>query len=231
MSDYRHQINYYHFLQWGKILVNVIGQSYEILTDLDGISILKKIEIAARTCYKSEDRISEDGSSAMDLCRRLVKNGHFAMVEHGGLISVKIICNRGMTHELVRHRLASYGQESTRYCDYSKNRHGNEISVIKPSHMKGNDEALETWKKSMEEAERAYFRLRDQGISPQIARGVLPLDLKTEIVISANPTEWRHIFKLRTAISAHPQIRDLMRDLLEDIRKRVPILFDDISWE
>lgn len=228
-------------------MVKIIEQSYEILTNLDGLVILKNIEKAARTCYKSEHLITEDGESAKKLCKKLVELKHTAMLEHGGLISVRIICNRGLTHELVRHRLCSFAQESTRYCDYSKDKHGNEITVIRPLIFSErqveftnkedfiitdlmNSEKYYTWYMAMDVAEQCYFELRKLGVSPQVARGVLPIDLKTEIIISANPTEWRHIFKLRTSNAAHPQIRTIMRNLLEDFKKKIPIIFDDIKY-
>jgi len=211
-------------------MVKIIEQSYEIITNLDGLVILKNIEKASRTCYKSENLITEDGESAKKLCKKLVELGHTAMLEFGGMIHVKIICNRGLTHELVRHRLCSYAQESTRYCDYTKDKHGKEITVIKPLKF---DDVMQfyIWKKAMEYAEFFYFYLRKLGFPPQIARGVLPIDIKTEINISANPTQWRHIFKLRTSESAHPQIRTLMKSLLEDFKKKIPIIFDDIKVE
>lgn len=219
-------------------MVKIIEQSFEILTDLEGLRILKQIEKAARTCYKSEDEITEDGSSAKKLITILVKRGHTAMIEHGGLISVKIICNRGLTHELVRHRLASYAQESSRYVKYKGG-----IVVILPLSFKESYEVYKhgyettetdygflTWLESMKQSERAYLRLIELGYKPQIARGVLPIDVKTEIIVSANPTEWRHIFKMRTANDAHPQIRAIMRDVLDIFKEKIPIVFDDITY-
>jgi len=239
-------------------MVKIIEQSYKILTNLDGLVILKNIEEAARTCYKSEHLITEDSESAKNLVKNLVKRGHTAMLEHGGMISVRIICNRGLTHELVRHRLCSYAQESTRYCDYSKDKHGNEITVILPldfydlhtiitedtdcvdtmlmaefgdkySFSVGEYNQYNCWKKAMRNAEESYFKLRSYGVLPQIARGVLPIDIKTEIIVSANPTQWRHIFRLRTSPAAHPQIRIIMINILKDFKKKIPIIFDDIS--
>ena len=223
-------------------MVKIVNQSYEILTNLDGLVILKNIERAARTCYKSEHLITEDGESAKKLCKMLVDRGHTAMLEFGGNIHVKIICNRGLTHELVRHRLLliSFAQESTRYCDYSKDKHGNEITVIIPLKFKDffrtpntteivNEQFL-TWMDTMKYIEKSYFKLRKLGISPQVARGVLPIDLKTEINISTNPTAWRHIFKLRTSEYAHPQIREMMRNILDDFKEKIPIIFDDITY-
>lgn len=215
-------------------MVKIIEQSYKIITDLDGLVILKNIERAARTCYKSENLITEDGESAKRLVKFLVKRGHTAMLEFGGMIHVLIICNRGLTHELVRHRLNSFAQESTRYCDYTMHRHRNEITVIRPLSF-GDDIVYEKykytiWEVAMQNAEDSYFRLRGYGVPPQIARGVLPIDIKTEINIAANPTQWRHILKLRTSNAAHPQIRTLMRELLEEFKQKIPIIFDDIVY-
>ena len=209
-------------------MVKIIEQSYEIITKLDGLAILKNIEIAARTCYKSEDKITEDGESAKKMCRMLVKLGHTAMLEFGGMIHVLIISNRGLSHELVRHRLGTFAQESTRYCDYSKDKHGNEITVIKPIGLSKYSQEYDLWVSAMVFSELIYIQLRDSGILPQIARGVLPIDIKTEINISTNPTHWRHIFKLRNSPAAHPQIRAIMINLLEDFKEKIPIIFDDI---
>ena len=216
-------------------MVKIINQSYEIITKLDGLVILKNIEKAARTCYKSEDKITEDGESAKKLVKKLMsfEPKHTAMLEFGGMIHVLIISNRGLSHELVRHRLCSYGQESTRYCDYSKNKHGNEITVIKPLNFHNRPPLVEfdkyiAWYKAMENAENSYFKLRDMGVLPQIARGVLPIDVKTEINISTNPTQWRHILKLRTSPAAHPQIRAIMIGILKDFKEKIPIIFDDL---
>ena len=214
-------------------MVKIIDQSYKIITNLDGLVILKEIERAARTCYKTEGLITEDGESAKKLCKMLIEKNHTAALEFGGMIHVLIICNRGLTHELVRHRLCSYMQESTRYCDYSKDKHGNEITVIMPLEFQHESDIdwcqYQIWQFAMESAEKSYFELRNAGVSPQVARGVLPLDLKTEINISANPTQWRHILKLRTSEAAHPQIRAIMTGILQDFKKKIPIIFDDIN--
>ena len=221
-------------------MVRIIDQSYKIITDLNGLVILKNIELAARTCYKSEHLITEDGESAKKLVKKLVGLRHTAMLEFGGNIHVRIICNRGLTHELVRHRLCSFAQESTRYCDYTNVKHSRELTVIRPIGFRCLDNEnwdekerkiniqFEIWKYAMEKAESCYFRLRGQGVSPQVARGVLPIDTKTEINISANPTEWRHIFRLRTSKAAHPQIREIMLNLLRDFRAEILYIFDEL---
>lgn len=212
-------------------MVKIIEQSYKIMTNLDGLVILKNIEFAARTCYKSEYLIDENGESAKKLVKKLVELGHTAMIEFGGNIHIKIICNRGLTHELVRHRLCSFAQESTRYCNYSKDKHGNQITVIKPLNLNEDSLAAKLWGNAMRNAEISYLKLIHLGVSPQVARGVLPIDVKTEINISANPTQWRHILKLRTSNAAHPQIREIMRDILSDFKRQIPFIFNDIKYE
>jgi len=222
-------------------MVKVIEQNWFIHEDLDGIKMLKRIERIARVCYKSEERITKN--SYKKLCKDLVAKGHFAMLEHGGLITVDIISNRGLSHELVRHRLASYAQESTRYCNYNKEKHNRELTVIKPLWIKEATQKLNMpidfmyepitpahyWLQNMLVAESTYKTLIEEGKTPQEARGVLPIDVKTHIVISANPTEWRHILKLRTSKYAHPQIREIMLEVLNYFQTLIPIIFDDIG--
>lgn len=201
-----------------------VGISAELLTDI-GPEVLRRIEAAGRTCYKSEAKITAD--SAPRFVAMLIQRGHDAMLEHGGLLTARFIVPRGVSHELVRHRLASFAQESTRYCDYART---GEITVIRPCWLDGAPTgAEELWRTSMALAEDAYQRLRRLGVAPELARGVLPTDLKTEVVISANPREWRHLVALRTTADAHPQCRAAVRLLLPELRSRVPVLFDDVG--
>lgn len=214
--------------------MKAIEAGYEILDPIsvDGIEELKKIERAARTCYKTEDKITDDGSSARKMVAGLIKSGHEAMLEHGGL-SVRFVCDRGVSHELVRHRMASFAQESTRYCNYSKDKFGNELTFVMPTLYKSDfmeDEAWNCWVETMKKCEESYMKLIKMGVSPQMARSVLPNSLKTEVVVTANWREWRHILSLRCAPDAHPDIRCLMIDLLEELHDKIPVLFDDI-WE
>lgn len=214
--------------------MKAIEAGFEILDPIsvDGIEELKKIERAARTCYKSEDKITEDGSSARKMVAGLIKSGHEAMLEHGGL-TVRFVCDRGVSHELVRHRMASFAQESTRYCNYSKDKFGNELTFVMPTLYKDDfmeDEAWNCWVETMKKCEESYMKLIKMGVSPQMARSVLPNSLKTEVVVTANWREWRHILSLRCAPDAHPDIRCLMIDLLEELHDKIPVLFDDI-WE
>lgn len=205
--------------------MKIIDASYEILDELNGEAILKKIEKVARTCYKSEDKITED--SAKKMVRNLIKNGHEAMLEHFSF-SVKFIVDRGVSHELVRHRIASFAQESTRYCNYSKN---GDLSFIRPVFFKDDTPEFDNWCNVMETTERNYLNLINQGRTPQEARSVLPNSLKTEVVMTANLREWRHFFKLRAigiTGKSHPQMTEVTIPLLKDIQSKIPIIFDDL---
>ena len=210
----------------------ILKPSYQILTDISegGIDELRHIEWAARTCYKSEGKITSDGESAKKLVASLISNGHEAMLEHSQL-SVKFICDRGISHELVRHRICSFAQESTRYCNYMKDHFGRAITVIQPFFIKDGTTDFVSWYNLMERIEGQYFDMLHNGFTPQEARCVLPNCLKTEVVMTANYREWRNIFKLRCAEAAHPQMRELMRPLLDELKQRIPIIFDDIHYE
>jgi len=233
--------------------MKLIKPNFEILTYINGESILLEIEKAARTCYKSEGKIDYTlnasklppnnivlAQSARPLIQKLLNNGHLAMVEFGTDVTVKFICDRGVSHELVRHRVASFAQESTRYCNYNKNEN---IQFIIPCWFEKMEEItfngdissnpgfdpIGIWLKTMSEAEKNYNILIQKGWSPQQARSILPNSLKTEICVKANLREWRHIFELRTANGAHPQMRELMIPLLEEFKKQIPLLFDNIN--
>jgi thymidylate synthase (FAD) len=208
--------------------MKIIKPYTEILSGISkgGIEELQFIEKAARTCYKSEDKITENGESAKALIKRLISSGHEAMIEHSSL-SVKFVVDRGVSHEIVRHRLFSFAQESTRYCNYSKSKFGNNVTFIRPMFFV--DEALAEWIMACCGAEKAYFKLLEMGATPQEARTVLPNSVKTEIVVSGNYREWRNFFKLRTDKAAHPQMREVTIPLLNELKKRIPIIFDDIG--
>lgn len=206
--------------------MKIVKPSVEILTPIDGEKILNHIETIARTCYQSQQ-----SNNNHNLIKSLIRSEHFAMLEHYG-ITVKFVTDRGISHEIVRHRLASFAQESTRYCNYIKDKFGNEISVIKPQELvKGSFEYI-VWKKQCEQAEKAYFKLIDNGVSPETARSVLPTSLKTTIVMTANVREWRHFLNLRaigTTGKPHPDMQALAINLLNQFKSKIPILFDDIK--
>lgn len=206
--------------------MNIIKPRYDIYLPLSGEEILKHIERCGRVCYKSESKITED--SYKTFVGNIIKRGHEAVLEHFSF-SVTFTCDRGVSHEIVRHRVASYCQESTRYCNYEKEEFGGNITVIKPCYLDEGTEGYEIWKKACEEAESAYFKMLDFGCTPQEARAVLPNSLKTEIVMTANLREWRHYLKLRTSSAAHPQIREVSNMLLKELKELIPIIFDDID--
>ena len=196
------------------------------MDDIDGAKILQKLERCGRVCYKSEDKITE--GSAEKFIGMILKSGHESVLEHEKL-TVKFICDRGVTHEIVRHRIASYSQESTRYCNYSKDKFGNELTFIRPCFWADDSDEYAVWKQAMEEIEKTYVKLISLGAKPEEARSILPNSLKTEIVCTMNLREWRHFFRLRTAERAHPQIREISVALLDELKKRIPVIFDDIN--
>jgi len=209
--------------------MQIIPPSFKIVSPYDSdyaIDMCKDIERTARTCYKTEDKITDD--SYLTFLQMLINKKHHAMIEHS-MMSVRFICDRGVTHEMVRHRLCAFAQESTRYCNYTKGKFGGHITLIHPEGLTENQ--LARREEHFEAVQRLYEAEIAEGLSPNIARGVLPTCLKTEIVVTANWREWRHIFNMRTPMTAHPQMRQLMRPLLVEARELIPIVFDDITME
>ena len=224
--------------------MNILKAGFEILTPISegGIEELKHIEKIGRVCYKSEGKITEDGESAKKFVKMLIDRGHEAMIEHSSL-SVKFVVDRGVSHELVRQSIASFAQESTRYVNYSLEKFGNEINVIDihdginlDNKMKNMDSdtilaIMNEWCLAMGDAEKHYMKMIELGATPQIARSVLPNSTKTEITITANYREWRNFFKLRVPNTAHPSMREVTIPLLKELKRRLPIIFDDIEEE
>ena len=206
--------------------MKIINPSFEILSPVDGQAILQHIERCGRVCYKSEDKITD--TSAQTFVGSIIKRGHEAVLEHAS-VTVKFVVDRGVSHEIVRHRLAAYCQESTRYCNYSKDGFGGQVTFIQPNFLDRGTRGWELWVLACEQAEKAYFDLLNWGCSPQEARAVLPNSLKTEVVMTANLREWRHFFKLRTAPAAHPQMREVTIPLLRRMQELIPGVFDDIK--
>ena len=189
--------------------MNVIKPSIEIIDMKDYDEMIRKIEKIGRVCYKSEGKITEE--SAERFIRNILNRGHESVIEHES-VTVRMICDRGITHEIVRHRIASYSQESTRYCNYAGDKFNNQVTVIDLASgfeydlSKENDRAkYEVWTEAMEYAEKSYFRMLQLGATPQEARSILPNSLKTEIVVTMNLRSWRNFFHLRCDSHAHPQ--------------------------
>lgn len=207
--------------------MKIIEPGFEFMEEIDGITMLKNIERYGRVCYKSEDLITE--TSAGTFIKNILKNGHESVIEHEK-VTVKIICDRGVSNEIVRHRIASYSQESTRYCNYQKDKFGKELTFIKPLFWKEDSSEYAVWHDMMQMSENSYMRLINMGASPQEARSILPNSLKTELVVTMNLREWRHFFQLRTSEAAHPQMREITRVMLDSFREKIPIVFDDIDY-
>ncbi len=211
-----------------RYLLKIIKPYHEIINPLSEDEILKHLELAARLCYKSEHLIKP--GSAETLLKRCKGVGHMSVFEHIH-ISVRIICDRGISHELVRHRLCNFSQESTRYVNYSKGKFNGEMTVIKPFFWDEDSIQYEIWKGHCEETEFAYTALtQDFNATAQEARSVLPNSLKTEIITTANIREWLHIFSLRSSWKnkkAHPQMIEIMDQIREDFITRWPTLFGD----
>jgi len=186
--------------------------------------MLQRIELAARTCYKSEENITDD--SAVNFVKMLVKRGHEAMLEHGSM-TYRVICDRAIANEIVRHRLFSFAQESTRYVNYNK-RH---MQFIMPCFLKPKTKVFKFWKRAIEASETAYNVMIAKGATPQEARSVLPLSLKTEIIITGNLRQWRNFLKVRCDGTSHPQMRDVAKKILEHAHSHVPVVFADIYEE
>lgn len=209
--------------------MKIIKPTYEILDDINEDKILEFIEKAGRTCYKSEQLI-KDGS-AKKFVENILRLGHESVIEHEK-ISIRIICDRGVTHEIVRHRIASYSQESTRYCNYCNDKFGNELTFIEPIFFNTNSEEdiknKAIWIKSMKQIEENYNELIAGGAKPEQARAILPNSLKTEIVVTMNLRAWRHFLKLRTAKGAHPQIKEISNMILKEFKEKLPTIFGEL---
>lgn len=214
--------------------MKIVPASYQIMKpDVDDPKvyhdILKEITECGHIAYQSEQLVTDE--SAERFVRRLIRDGHESVLEHVSM-RVKFTVDRGFSHELVRHRLASFTQSSTRYCNYSQDRFGNEITVIRPCFLDNSSGAFNTWSRAMVDCENAYFMMLSQGCTPQEARTVLPNSLKTDVIMTTNLREMRHILDLRAAGSTgkpHPQMLEVMVPLLNELRLKLPALFEDIK--
>lgn len=207
--------------------MKVIKPSVEIMITEDYISMIKRIELAGRTCYKSEGNITDDSTERFIMA--IMNKNHESVLEHAN-VTVRVICDRGVTHEIVRHRIASYSQESTRYCNYSNDKFGSKVTMIdiasgfKYDLENENDlKKYDVWMRAMGNAEKSYFEMLELGATPQEARSVLPNSLKTEIVMTMNVRSWRNFFKLRCSKDAHPQMREVAEMIFREFNAKYPI--------
>lgn len=215
--------------------MNIVKSAIVIEDGPEYDELLQKIERIGRTCYKSEDKIGI--GSAEKFVNRLIASGHESVIEHGS-ITVRVICDRGVSHEIVRHRLASYSQESSRYCNYTADKFGNEITVIDIATGFQYDlsdqkdvNKYRIWTQAMLDAEKHYFEMIEAGAKPEEARSVLPNSTKTEIVMTMNLREWRHFFRMRCSSRAHPQIIEVSKMILKVFAERYPAFFRDLAQE
>ena len=222
----------------GKHFISM-SPEFEILTPIsEGAKLeLQHIEKIGRECYQSMSRFQDDGSSAPRFIKSLIKRGHESVLEHSTLC-IRFYVDRGITHEIVRHRLASFTQESTRYCNYSDEKFDDVVKMIdiaggltEEGHATGVEvlNILNIWEIAMENASKSYFDMLAAGATPQIARSVLPNSTRASLTVTANYREWRHFFKLRNDPAAHPQMREIVRPLLSELKARIPVIFDDIE--
>lgn len=210
--------------------MKIIEPSVEIMQEIDGDKILKHLELCARNCYKSEGNITEDTSSAIKMINKLIELDHTAMLEHYN-VTVRFICDVGVYKDITRHRHASFAIESTRYCNYSKDKFGNEISFIKPCNIEEGSELWNEWSNQMKDVETTYIKMAELGAKPDQLRMILPHSTAASVVMTANMREWRYILKLRCSKAAHPSVREVMLMLLNEFHSKIPVLFDDIFEE
>ena len=195
--------------------------------NFDGVKIMKRIERACRTCYRSEDKISEE--SYKNLLTNCLNRGHESVLEHEK-ITVRIYSDIGTYKDLTRHRFASFSVESTRYCSYNKDKYGNEIAVVNPVYME-DKEVFETWKKAIEDMEKAYMKMKELGASTDMCREILPHSTAAEYTMTANIREWKHILELRTTNHVHPAIRQVLIPLLLLFKEQMPEIFGGIEYD
>ena len=195
--------------------------------NFDGVKIMKRIERACRTCYRSEDKISDE--SYKNLLTNCLNRGHESVLEHEK-ITVRIYSDIGTYKDLTRHRFASFSVESTRYCSYNKDKYGNEIAVVNPVYIE-DKEVFENWKKAIEDMEKAYMKMKELGASTDMCIEILPHSTAAEYTMTANIREWKHILELRTTNHVHPAIRQVLIPLLLLFKEQMPEIFGDIEYD
>lgn len=196
--------------------------------EFSGIKIMKNIERACRTCYRSEDKITED--SYKKLITNCINRGHESVMEHEK-ITVRMVCDIGVYKDLTRHRFGSFSIESTRYCSYNKDKFGNQIKVIEPVNIPENTDMYKLWEETMQSIENNYMKMAQCGATPDQLRMILPHSTAAEVTMTCNIREWRHILSLRCAKMTHPSIRQILIPLLLYFKQEMPYLFNDIPYD
>lgn len=204
-----------------------IVEPYIVVEKFDGKKIMKNIERACRTCYRSEGKITDD--SYKNLINNCITRGHESVLEHEK-VTVRIYSDIGSYKDLTRHRFASFSVESTRYCSYDKDKYGNEISVINPVYI--NDiEMYKIWKETIEKMESGYMKMKELGATTDMCRNLLPHSTAAEYTMTANIREWKHIFNLRANNHVHPAVRQVMIPLLKYFKEQMPEIFEEIPYD
>lgn len=206
-------------------MVKVVEPSMEIWTPLDNNYIMRFLERCARNCYKSEGMINDD--SAERMIRKLIELKHDAMLEHYS-ITVKMTCDLGCYKDITRHRHASFAIESTRWCNYAKDKFGSEISVVRPINMEVGSDIYNAWLKNCEDMEKSYLDVMSKGGTVDQGRMILNQSTKADVIMTCNIREWRHVLRLRCEKSVHPTVQNIMRMILIEFKKHLPVLFEDI---
>lgn len=196
--------------------------------DYDGKEIMRRIERACRICYRSEDKITD--TSYKNLLKNCINRGHESVLEHEK-ISVKLVGDIGTYKDLTRHRIASFSVESTRYCNYGKDKFGNELKFMKPVHIEEGTKEYQIWEECMKNVEKAYIEMSNLGAFPDQLRMLLPHSTASEYALTANIREWRHILSLRCSSHTHPAIRQLLIPLLLKFKEDMPELFDEVEYD
>ncbi len=204
-----------------------IVKPYVIVEKFDGVQVMKRIERACRTCYRSEGKITED--SYKNLIKNCINRGHESVLEHEK-VTVRIYNDIGSYKDLTRHRFASFSVESTRYCSYDKDKYGNEISFMDPVYIE-DEKVYEVWKKTMQDIENSYLEMKKLGATTDMCRNILPHSTAAEYTMTANIREWKHIFELRANNHVHPAIRQVMIPLLKYFKEQMPDIFGDIPYD
>ena len=194
----------------------------------DPVKIMRNLERACRTCYRSEGLITED--SYKKLLKNCINRGHESILEHEK-ITVRMVCDIGVYKDLTRHRFGSFSIESTRYCNYGKDKFENEIKFIKPCNIDENSDLFTEWFRTIDFMEQEYIRMSRMGATPDQMRMILPHSTAAEVTMTANIREWRHILDLRTKKMTHPSIRQLLIPLLLKFKYTMPELFDEIEYD